>query len=77
MKHVITISNKINQTKLVNDAVKKAGSVDALALKMNVSRQTIFKWRNGQHEMKFTIAMELLKWVNRKESFLSRKVKQC
>lgn len=51
------------QAKIINAAIKKAGSIDALADKLGVSRQTIFKWRKGMHEMKMTKAMELIKWV--------------
>lgn len=55
--------NRKEQQILIMKAIKKAGSIDALAAKLGVCRQTIFKWRTGIHEMKMTKAMELLKWV--------------
>ena len=51
------------QGKLINLAIKKAGSIDALAEHLGVCRQTIFKWRKGIHEMKITQYLELSKWV--------------
>lgn len=52
-----------DQARLINLGIKKAGSIDALADKLGVCRQTIFKWRKGIHEMKMTQYLELFKWV--------------
>ena len=54
---------KIDQSKLINIAIKRAGSIDLLAERLGVCRQTIFKWRNGIHEMKMNKYVELLKMV--------------
>jgi transposase-like protein len=52
-----------DQGKLINLAIKKAGSIDALSQRLGVCRQTIFKWRKGVHEMKMSRYLELSKWV--------------
>jgi DNA-binding XRE family transcriptional regulator len=55
------------QMRIVNLAIAKCGSVDTLAARLGVCRQTVFKWRSGVHSMKWSMAMELMKWANRKK----------
>lgn len=49
------------QEMMINAAIKRAGSIDALAHHLGVCRQTIFKWRKGDHEMKMSMALEIMK----------------
>lgn len=55
------------QVRIVTLAIDKCGSVDTLAARLGVCRQTVFKWRNGIHSMKWAMAVELMKWVKEKK----------
>jgi transcriptional regulator with XRE-family HTH domain len=53
----------VEQKILIRNAINKAGSINALASRLGVSRNTITRWTNGQHVMRSDFMLELLKWV--------------
>jgi len=53
------------QIKIVQTAIQRAGSVNALAIRLGVHRNTIGRWLKGTQEMKSGIYMELVKWLEK------------
>jgi transposase-like protein len=54
------------QKKLVKMAIRNAGTINALAARLGVSRNTIARWVDGKHRMRSDLMLELLKWVKEK-----------
>lgn len=54
------------QKKLVKTAIRNVGTINALAAKLGVSRNTIARWVSGKHRMRSDLMLELLKWTKEK-----------
>jgi transposase-like protein len=54
------------QKRLVKTAIRNVGTINALAAKLGVSRNTIARWVSGKHRMRSDLMLELLKWTKEK-----------
>lgn len=54
------------QIKLVKMAIRNVGTINALAAKLGVSRNTIARWVSGKHRMRSDLMLELMKWIKEK-----------
>lgn len=59
------IDKDLDQTTLIEIAIKKAGSVTALAEKIGVRRETLWRWRENLAEMKLSTYREIRKWIEK------------
>ena len=51
------------QFDLVEQGIRKCGSVNAFAKKMGVTRHTVARWKNGKHLMSGKYLMDILTWI--------------
>jgi DNA-binding transcriptional regulator YdaS (Cro superfamily) len=54
------------QKKLVRMAIRSVGTINALASKLGVHRNTITRWASGEHIMGSNFMLEILKWTREK-----------
>jgi transcriptional regulator with XRE-family HTH domain len=59
------LKNCDEQKKLIKKAILHLGSINAVADRLGVSRNTIARWAEGKHIMRSDFMLEILKWIKK------------